>query len=81
MSPSSDHPINGSDHSSRPPYSALIRAIGEQTRELYPNACWDEVSRELELLWKSYVTGLGWEQVADKIRQAWEDADPAIDRE
>ena len=58
-----------------------IRAIGEQTRELYPNATWDDVSRELEQLWRSYVTGLAWSEVADKIRQAWEDADPGIKRD
>lgn len=65
----------------RPPYSALIRTIGEQTRELYPNASWDDVARELENLWRSYVTGIEWAQVADQIRHAWEDADPLADRE
>ncbi len=81
MSPSSDKPVNDSDYPSRPPYSALIRAIGEQTRELYPYATWDEVSRELEQLWKSYITGLSWSEVADKIRQTWEDADPFVERD
>lgn len=66
---------------SRPPYSALVRTIGEQARELYPSAGWNEVSRELEALWKSYVTGLAWTQVADQIRQAWEDAGPSHERE
>ncbi|HEY5850142.1 MAG TPA: hypothetical protein VIT62_05170 [Lysobacter sp.] len=66
----------------RPPYSALIRAIGEQASELYPNAPWDVVSRELEQLWRSYVsaTGMGWEAVAPRIRMAWEDAARLEDR-
>jgi hypothetical protein len=68
------------ERSDRPPYSPLIRAIGEQARDLYPNASWDEVSRELEQLWRSYVTGLSWAEVADKIRGAWEDADPRNER-
>lgn len=70
-----------SDYPTRPPYSALIRTIGQQTRELYPNATWDEVSQELELLWRSYVTGLAWSDVAEAIRHAWEDADPDEDGE
>lgn len=69
-----------SEHHHRPPYSALIRAIGEQARELYPNASWEQVSRELEQLWRSYVTGLAWTEVSDKIRGAWEDADPRHER-
>lgn len=39
-----------------PPYSALTRVIGQQARELYPKADWDDVASELETLWASYVT-------------------------
>ena len=62
---------------SRPPYSALIRAIGEQARELYPDSSWSVASRELEQLWRSYVsaTGIGWEDVEPRIHQAWECSD------
>lgn len=65
----------------RPPYSALIRTIGEQARELYPGADWNDVSSRLERLWGSYVTGLAWSDVSEKIRAAWEDADPFAERE
>ena len=65
----------------RPPYSALTRVIGQQARELYPRAGWDEVARELEALWASYVTGLAWSEVAGKIRAAWEDADPHLPKD
>ncbi|MDI9240718.1 hypothetical protein QLQ15_17585 [Lysobacter sp. LF1] len=65
----------------RPPYSALIRTIGEQTRELYPEADWNDVSRKLERLWGSYVTGLAWGEVSEKIRAAWEDAGPFTERD
>lgn len=65
----------------RPPYSALTRVIGQQGRELHPRSSWDEVARELEALWASYVTGLTWADVVDKIRAAWEDADPHLPRE
>ena len=61
-----------------PPYSALTRVIGQQARELHPKASWDDVSRELETLWASYVTGLSWVEVAGKVRTAWEDADPLV---
>lgn len=62
----------------QPRYSVLARAFGEQTRELYPKACWDDVSGELEALWKSYVTGLGWSEVCEQVRMAWEAADPRL---
>ncbi len=64
----------------RPPYSALVRLIGEQARELYPRAEWDEVHDELARLWNSYVTGVPWSDVVDRIRAAWEDADPRVDK-
>ena len=73
--------MDHTDYPTRPPYSALVRTIGEQTRELYPNASWDEVSRELEQLWRTYVTGVAWADVSDRVRQAWEDADPRIERD
>jgi len=65
----------------RPPYSALTRVIGQQARELYPKASWDDVARELETLWASYVTGLPWSEVDGKIRAAWEDADPHLSKD
>jgi hypothetical protein len=68
------------DRPNRPPYSALVRLIGEQARELYPRAEWDEVESELSRLWKSYVTGLPWSEVAVRIRSAWEDADPSVEK-
>ena len=65
----------------RPPYSALVRVIGQQARELNPKASWDELSRELETLWGSYVTGLPWPEVAGKIKAAWEDAEPRLQKD
>jgi hypothetical protein len=63
------------------PYSALIRAIGEQARELYPGSTWKVASRELEQLWRSYVsaTGIGWEAVEPRIHEVWEDSDLRVD--
>ncbi|MBU8978259.1 MULTISPECIES: hypothetical protein [unclassified Lysobacter] len=62
----------------RPPYSALTRVIGQQARDLHPKASWDDVSCELETLWASYVTGLPWPEVAERILAAWQDADPRL---
>ena len=65
----------------RPPFSALSRVFGQQARDLHPKASWDDVSRELETLWASYVTGLAWSEVVGKIREAWEDADPRLPKD
>lgn len=63
---------------SRMPYSALVRTVGRQARELYPGAGWSEVSSELEVLWNSCITGCAWTQVEGQIERAWKEAGSVV---
>lgn len=58
-------------------YEILIRSVGQGIREVHGDAPWNEVKRRAERLWALYAvtTGLSWDQVAERVHQAWSTID------
>jgi hypothetical protein len=55
------------------PFETLVRSVAEGLRDVYRSQQWDEVSPRAEALWSTYAatTGLGWADVAERVRRAW----------
>ena len=55
------------------PFDILVRSVAEGLRDVYRSQQWEDISPRAEALWSHYAqtTGLGWPDVADRMRCAW----------
>ncbi|HZX76216.1 hypothetical protein [Lysobacter sp.] len=64
-------------------YDILIRSVGQGLREVYGATQWSAIEERAQALWRVYAgsTGLQWEDVAVRVREAWEaTSQPGADR-
>ena len=54
-------------------YEILIRSVAKGLREVYASADWAELAPRAQALWTLYAgtTGLTWNDVEDRVRNAW----------